>query len=146
MKENVLEQLESYFLFHNQMKGPKMLLVKDMEEWKKVVDMSFQFNYKAIQNSYFYKELYPSLQVNLMDHLIKRETRHFPLFFQHQRRDGTHSQSLTPKMVSDLMSLVECEILPAGRMIMSPQVEFKQLYLIRKGSIKMFDNNYNLLC
>ena len=48
MKESVLEKLESYFLFHNQMKGPKMLLVKDMEEWKKVIDLSFQFNYKEI--------------------------------------------------------------------------------------------------
>lgn len=90
--------------------------------------------------------MYPSLQITLMDHLIKRETRHFPLFFQLQRRDGTRAQSLTSKMISDLMSLVECEILPAGRMIMSPQVEFKQLFMIRKGRVKVFDNNYNLLC
>lgn len=48
MKESVLEELESYFLFHNQMKGPKMLLVKDMEEWKKVVDLGFQFMYRDI--------------------------------------------------------------------------------------------------
>ena len=41
MKENMLERLESYFLFHNQMKGPRMLMVKDMEDWKKVVDLSF---------------------------------------------------------------------------------------------------------
>lgn len=81
MKESVLEKLESYFLFHNQMKGPKMLLVKDMEEWKKVIDLSFQFNYKEIQKSQFYKDLYPRLKNDLMNLLINRETAYFPLFF-----------------------------------------------------------------
>lgn len=82
MKESVLEKLEQYFLFHNQMKGPKMLLVKDMEEWKKVVELGFQYNYREIKRNEFFKELFPRLQIDLMAQLVKREVRFFPLFFQ----------------------------------------------------------------
>ena len=123
-----------------------MLLVKDMEDWKKVVDLSFQFRYKEIQYSEFYKELNPSLQNDLMSHLVKREIRHFPMFFQIQLPDGTVLDYLTNRMIASLISLVECEILPKGRMIITPCSEFKQLFLIRKGSVKMFDSNYNYLC
>lgn len=49
-------------------------------------------------------------------------------------------------MIADLISLVECEILPQSRLIMSPRKEFKQLFLIRKGSIRQFDHNYNYMC
>ena len=59
-----------------------MLLVKDMEEWKKIIDLGFQYNYRDINKHEYFIQLYPKLQINLMGHLVGREVRHFPLFFQ----------------------------------------------------------------
>ena len=49
-------------------------------------------------------------------------------------------------MKADILSLVECEIFHAGKLVNSPGNEFKQLCLVRKGRVKMFDRNYNYLC
>lgn len=59
--------------------------------------------------------------------------------------DGSMDESLSKRMISDLISLIECEIC-SSKMIISPNSEFKQLFLVRKGKIKMFDHNYNYLC
>lgn len=59
--------------------------------------------------------------------------------------DG-YKQMMPDDIIVKILSNIECQIYEPGQLIVQPEVEMQNLYLIKRGQAVCFDRNYEYVC
>jgi hypothetical protein len=78
----------------------------ELENWKKQMNLNYQYNYRQIFTSDYFQELPPRLQQKLLIFIIKRET----IFFKHlffEIDDGEFQEAFSKNIVTTILANLE---------------------------------------
>ena len=133
------EQLQLYFLEHNSTIGTNRLGYKNLDEFMIGIRLSQNFNYRKVQESYFYKVLNPQNQNKLMRKLIKHTKQMFFFFFENPECEFKVPHNLVIKILGNL----KCQIYQVEQHILEPSNTVDHIYFIRYGAVRVYDQYQN---
>jgi hypothetical protein len=141
-KSDLKERLEEYFVIHNSQHGVRQLSIRELDRWNYSIDDIYDQNFKILQKQEFFLDLHTGLQRRLLYHIMKDELKCFKVLFGIK---SSHNTLINSHLADELVSQIECQVIDDPRILVRAGSEFKNFYMVKKGTINCFTPDFQYL-